>query len=465
MRSPTDRLERGLRLVALAALAAAAWTTGGAPRDRVVTVPADTVRFTLPASAPAAGAGAVSPAAAAAALAASPAASGLAARLVEPGRPPVHLLLHDVPALEVRALLQAAREADLAPGWAVAPGAAVPALAVSAAASADPRGGTLVRATADRGQWLVLRDSLGWLDSARLEAGSIRWALAGDVPAPCVEQAGTRACAPVAPAGRRSRVRLYATPGWEAQFTMRALEEVGYTVDARFAIAPRVGVRAGGPEPLDTGRHVAAVALDSAAWPDAASLARFVRDGGGLVVAGAAAFGAPRGFPLAGTAGGARPAVPGALSGATPRDGLVLHPVGALGAEVVVFERSDRPDRPVALAARRLGAGRVVQAGWRDLWEWRLLGDDGSVAAHREWWATQVARATGARFAGPEPPSWFAGDAAPLADLVARLGPAAPAVPGTIRRAAPALPWPGWLALASAALVAEWWLRRTRGRR
>jgi hypothetical protein len=85
--------------------------------------------------------------------------------------------------------------------------------------------------------------------------------------------------------------------------------------------------------------------------------------------------------------------------------------------------------------------------------------------AHRVWWddllARVVRRPVDARdqdTGGPLP-----GDAAPLADLVARIGPADGEPPFEPAPAQPARPDARWAALALALLVFEWWARRLRG--
>ena len=449
MRSRTEWLERALRGVALGALAVAAWTAGRAVPVGGAAVSIDTLDLS--------------------GVAEDSIAPRLAQRFATSasGTSSLQLVLRRVPPPEARALLQAAREAEVPYAWRVAPGATLPPLGLALSTRRDPMGGVVVRAAADSGRSLVLRDRVGWLDSARVEGRGVAWSVSGEVRSACVDADGTQACATTRAQNASSRVRLYATPGWEAQFTMRALEEAGYTVDAQLDVAPRVAVRAGRPVSLDTARYVAVIALDSAAWPDASAIARYVRAGGGLVVGGAAAEGAPGVLPLAATVGPLLPAVPGALRGATPREGVPLQPLVRVAPDAVILERSTRPQQPVALAARRVGAGRVVQAGWHELWAWRMVGDDASLQAHRDWWRTQVARAAGAAVESAPPAAWFGGETAPTADLVVRAGPPAEAAAfaRTDAARAPTLPSAWWMVLAGSALVGEWWLRRRRGAR
>jgi len=397
-----------------------------------------------------------------------PDAAVLAQSLASPSRVPRWLSLAGVPELEQRALLQAGVHAGVTIAWRAADGATMPALAVSAEGSADPAGGVVVRAAAPDGVALELADSLGWLDSTTSAAGGVSWRVPGAVRRVQVRHGATGAW--VQPTARDGtwRVRLYGTPGWESRFTTVALEEAGWEVDAAFTIAPRVTVQSGRPQPLDTARYRLVVALDSSAWGDAASIGRFVRSGGGLVLFPDAADGAPTALPVAGRVGGLNAAVPGALRTASPLNGVPLRAISGLVPGAVVLERSARPGAPVQVAARVVGAGRVVQVGVSGLWEWRMLGGDDAVDAHRDWWRVLLQRAA----PSPPPPAVAAspsplpGDVAPLADLVARVGPANATPEAEPERDRTVAAPPGWLLLvALLALLGEWWSRRLRGAR
>ena len=114
----------------------------------------------------------------------------------------------------------------------------------------------------------------------------------------------------------------------------------------------------------------------------------------------------------------------------------------------------------VAIAARRIGAGRVIQIGYDDSWRWRMAGPTGSENAHREWWA----RVIGAVAYVPSPSA--AADvgqasSAPVALLVDRVGlPRASPPAGT--RQAP-VDRRLILGLIMILLLAEWGSRRLRG--
>ncbi len=433
--------ERGARMIAVLSLGLAWWLTG-----RPAQPDAREVRDALDAAdAPA-----------------------LAHALADTRRASLALALNAVPDDASRAVLHAARQSGLPVTWQPADTARpLPALAAAAVALADPQGGTMLRVAAPDGAPLALADSLGWLDSAVVQGGGVQWPLDGAPRAFTVTGRGTAAHTAPAERLRLGRLRLFGVPGWEARFVMQALEEAGWTVDAAYTVAPRVIVSAGAPSALDTARYAAVIALDSSAWPQAAAIARFVRSGGGLVLFPEAAAGGSLAALRAGAPGAPAAAIPGALRTDTPREGLALTPLARLADGAVVLERSARSGQPVSVAARRVGAGRVVQAGWANTWEWRMLGGDEAVDAHRDWWRGLVQRAA---FTSPESPreAWapYPGAAAPLADLVARLGPAAPAAELPADMGALPAPPPPWLfAVAALALLGEWWSRRLRGAR
>jgi uncharacterized membrane protein len=118
------------------------------------------------------------------------------------------------------------------------------------------------------------------------------------------------------------------------------------------------------------------------------------------------------------------------------------------------------------VAARRVGAGRVIQIGYEDLWRWRMQGEEGAVRDHRLWWSRMVgaAAATDRAADGPVSPtraSLEAPSSAPLAELVQALGPAVDADAPSSDSPTPLAPWLGVLILG--ALLGEWASRRARG--
>src|SRR6185436_5889366 len=72
------------------------------------------------------------------------------------------------------------------------------------------------------------------------------------------------------------------------KYVLAALEESGWRVETRLLVAPNVYVSAGRIPSLDTSRLAAVVLLDSMALPSG-ELARYLRSGGGVVLASGAA--------------------------------------------------------------------------------------------------------------------------------------------------------------------------------
>jgi hypothetical protein len=189
-----------------------------------------------------------------------------------------------------------------------------PALAATTEPVADPAGGARLLVAAPAGLTVSAADALGPLDSARADAAGARGGVAAlalpDVGRPARAAAGGAvARAAGAPGVRLGAVLVVGRAGWESRFAAAALEERGWTVRARLGLAPGVtlgaspaagsaGARPAGdtapappapPPRLDTATLAAVVALDSSAAPLAPALARYVRAGGGLVLAGDAA--------------------------------------------------------------------------------------------------------------------------------------------------------------------------------
>ena len=251
-------------------------------------------------------------------------------------------------------------------------------------------------------------------------------------------------------------VLVLARAGWEGKFVVAALEEAGWRVEARFGVAPDVVVRQGAG-PIDTSRYAAVVALDESARASAAAVTRYARDGGGVILTGAAA-------PVLSAIAPAQPsrrldARLGGLLTAVPRVGLEATALGSVSREGVVVER--RGQAPVIVAARE-ALGRVVVQGYAETWRWRMMGGEDAVAAHRQWWSGLVASVAYAPRLQLSSDAAHTVDAAPLASLVASLGPPAPA--GRALAAATDGWWtPALFGLFLLALLAEWTSRRTRG--
>jgi hypothetical protein len=293
----------------------------------------------------------------------------------------------------------------------------------------------------------------------------VQWTVGGAPRVFRVGDARSRVAEPL----RLGRVRLFAAPGWESRFAVQALEESGWTVDARVDVSPSATVTLGRPASLDTADYSAVIALDSTAWSSAGSIVQFVRDGGGAVFFPEALRASSLAALRAGASLQEQAGIPGALLSDAPREGLALVPIDP-SAEAAILERSNRPGEPVAVAARRVGAGRVLQVGWQQSWEWRMLGGEQAVDAHRDWWRSLLQRVAYASLATADTlpgDDWepLPGAVAPYADLVARVGPPdarveeATAPPVESPQAPPLV----LAVIAMAALLAEWWSRRLRG--
>jgi hypothetical protein len=342
--------------------------------------------------------------------------------------------------------------------------------AATAAAERGPDGRVRV-AVAGTGTG-VLVDTLGVIDTVDSRTGGAASAL---LPGRALRFVAPQADIALAVAARDTlpwRALVLARAGWEAKFVMAALEERGWTVSARLAVAPGAVVAQGplaglprsaparsellrsarartglnetviNPERLDV-----IVLLDTASvGPDAAAIARFVRNGGGLVLAGDGALVLPS---LAPARAGAPTRAPRSEAVVT-RESLSLRALTSLRADAVVLETRGGL---AAVAARAEGNGRVVQLGYDDTWRWRMEGGASAVEDHRAFWARALASVAPERGVPPGAP-----EGAPRARLVAAWGPmtAAPATPrsGTNVR----LLWP----LVASLLVAEWASRRMR---
>lgn len=348
--------------------------------------------------------------------------------------------------------LGALRRAGHAVAWSGAP----PAVTIAADALADPAGGLRIDVAAPSGAEVTVRDAASAIDSVRVATLGATMTASIAVDSIVAETRGQRFSAPVPERARVRAALVVGQAGWEGKFVARALEERGWTVMARFGVAPRVDVTQGAVAPLDTGRISVVIAIDSTVESlGTAALERFVREGGGLVLVGAA-----------GSSRAVASLAPGSLG---PRTRPALLPTDTIGLGATGFYpvRSLEPNATaldqraggVAVAARRVGAGRVLQVGYDDSWRWRMAGGPGSEAAHRIWWsrvAASVAYVPLGGSAGRE----GSGAMAPVAHLVDRIGPArAPVQRSGSRRVDSRI----LMAIIMTLLLTEWGSRRLRG--
>lgn len=371
----------------------------------------------------------------------------------------------------------------------------------------DPAGGMELAVTAPAGATVLLRDTLGSRDSVAATPSPIRFQIQRLEAGTEVVTGGARARDEPRDSLTFRRLLLLGRAGWDARFVASALSERGWTVDARFIVAPGSDVHQGIPVPkaipsqamveaapvvapgsmmsrmrlginqpsatagpaappppavtprltIDTSRYSAILVLDSTAAREAVALTRYLRDGGGVVL-WTEALTHPV-FRAMAAGGSGTPVAPteDAVTDSLPRITLGLVPITPLHPDAVVLE--SRGTVP-AVAARRIGAGRVVQVGYQDLWRWPMAGDTLAPDRFRTWVAALVGRVA---VVGRTPQEATGADPAPLAMLVDRLGsPTPPAA--TIGESNAALPW--WLlALLTGAFLVEWASRRTRGAR
>jgi hypothetical protein len=327
--------------------------------------------------------------------------------------------------------------------------------ALVAEPQALPGGSSRVTALGVPDRSLTLSDQLGHIDSARTGAtGVATWRVSpvGVVRASVnASLASARARDSIA----RRQVLVIGEAGWEAKFVTAALEEDGWSVAARLTVAPSALVRQGSAATIDTAGLSAVVVLDSTSALDAPAVMRFVNDGGGVVASGggvrhpALRSLLPR---VSRNTGG----VLGALLGPAPREGLDASTFTVSTSAVPLERRAEGP----VVVGRRVGAGRVVVAGYGETWRLRMTPpDDRAPDEHRAWWSSLVAGVAHSRLlprdGGPV-------DEAPLAATIEALG--EPVLAGQVPSDRSRLPWDALLAgFAAAALLAEWLSRRLRG--
>ena len=309
---------------------------------------------------------------------------------------------------------------------------------------------------------LLALDSLGPLDS--LEAASV---LTTDAVRGAVRVTEANTEARVRPVDRVTigRIVVLGRAGWEPRFAITALEEAGWRVDARLTLGRERDVLQGDVTPR-IARHAAAIVFDTASLArEAPALLAFVRDGGGVILAGDAARAE---LPAFRAIVGARvtalqPPTSRTFEMDAPTGALPLYALGERRTDAVVIEEREGS---AAVVARRVGAGRVIQLGYAETWRWRMEGEGRAIEGHRAYWSRLVGEAAAATatprnalHAAPHDPSL--NDPAPRASLVQALG-AASLDAGSMPASLPTLPrWLGILIIA--ALLAEWASRRGRG--
>ena len=336
----------------------------------------------------------------------------------------IHAALDSIPAPHVRDWIAAFPGAGTEAGW---DGDTPAPSAVSVEPVADPQKPSRVWVAATPGARVELSDELGALDSTTAEGfGSVFVLprLEGRTHANIDGQS-------VATSDLRDSVSIRSAlvvgmAGWEGKFIAAALEERGWKVDARFALAPSGDVEQGTARiRLDTARYSFVVAIDSVIKRYADQLPRYVRrQGGGLIVVGQASS-----VPALSQLLPARWGIPSRPTDFRPEDIDDPRKSFALG-DLYNLERGamvlETREDDVAIAAWRAGEGRVIQIGYLDTWRWRMAGlEKDAVENHRLWWA---ALASGVAYA-PRFDRQVTEEVepTPLASLIETIGAPAPA--------------------------------------
>ena len=370
----------------------------------------------------------------------------------------IHLRLDSVPGILERDWLRALNATGSRVSWS----GDIPAVMIAVEPVASPEGGTKVRIAAPTGSIVEVRDEAGVVDSVHAQAGGASLLLSS--PAGELTARVDRSTARVIPRDsvRLQKVLVIGEAGWESKFVIAALEEAGWNVDAFVRVAPGVDVTQGSPAMIDTSRYSAVIALDAAASPYAHRIIEFVRSGGGVVLSPQAASRDEMAFLRAGAVGRALSEAPAIQASRTVSlVTLALVPITSLRSDAVPLDKSGAT---VAIAARRIEAGRALQIGYEDTWRWRMAGGEGAVRDHRAWWTGLVSSVAYAPRL-PRPGAAPRADEAPLAQLVDAIGPAttAAAIASIVRNRSH---WTAWLfLLLSLGLIGEVASRRLRGAR
>ena len=331
----------------------------------------------------------------------------------------IHVRLDSMPSPLERAWLRALAGAGSSVTW----GGNLPPVMIDAQPVASPAGGTKVLVVAPSGSSVEVSDDIGVIDTVRAQNGGAALAL--------TSVAGTlsarlkKSVASTVPPDSLAlhKVLVIGEAGWESKFLAAALEEEGWKVDAFIRVAPGVDVTQGSAAVIDTSRYSAVVALDGAALPYTNRIVEFARSGGGVILAPHAASLDAMAALRAGAVGRSTSEARAIQSsGSVSRGALALAPIMTLASNAVPLERRAGT---VAIAARRIGAGRAIQLGYEDTWRWRMGGGEGAIRDHRQWWARLVSSVAYAPRIGSTTATMLT-DEAPVIGLVTAIGSATP---------------------------------------
>jgi hypothetical protein len=300
----------------------------------------------------------------------------------------------------------------------------LPGVMVALQPVASPGGGIRARVAAPDGSTVVMGDDVGAVDTVRAENAGAQLVLPSRTGRLDVRVDGSRASTVQRDSVRPGKVLVIGNAGWETKFVVAALEEEGWKLDAFIRVAPLVEVTQGSIASIDTSRYSAVVALDDAVSPYANRIVEFARSGGGVVLSPAAASLESLSPLRSGSVNRVTSeTVAIQASGAVSLANLPLAPISALRNDAVPLEKRGSS---VAVAARRFVAGRALQLGYEDTWRWRMGGGANGMGDHRAWWTTLVSSVAYAPRIpiAPKIVTTDEADDAPVADLVAAIGPA-----------------------------------------
>jgi hypothetical protein len=362
---------------------------------------------------------------------------------VRPRAASLHVDFTAAPQPHVRDWLRAIAAAGTPVSWS----GSVPDAAIEAEWETGPAGAALVRVAGASQSHIIVGDAIGAMDSAQTDDVGAQFRLPAAQGALWVRMNG-EALRRLPQHESARRVVILGPADWEPRFVAAALEKAGWQVDARFRVGPSSWVTQGRPLPLDTARHGVVIVFGAPGTDIARGLADFVQNGGGLVLA-AGASGLDALAP--GRSGAAVRPIAG-LSVPAARDQLEYRPIVRMLPDASPLERAHGG---VRVAARRLGAGRVVMLGDAETWRLAMASDAGR-AQHARLWNSAVS------LVSPRAPAFPASgdDVAPRAALVEALGLPRDVAPASGRT----IPWEAIAGvLLFVSLVAEWAVRRMRG--
>ncbi len=361
----------------------------------------------------------------------------------------IQFALDGIPTAVQRAWQNALKSAGSGVSWS---GTANP-VAIVARPVASPQGGYTLTAYSPDTTRLILRDNISTVDSMSMK-GQPRSVVVPMASGNVRAVVGTdSAFARLSDSVIIGKILVIGKAGWESKFVMTALEEAGWKIDAIISVAPNVAVAQGSVTTIDTAHYAAVIALDESAATRATAIASFVKSGGGLVLSDLAA--------RSGAFASLRVSAPGGAPHTSISSDTITHaeaafsPILPSGNSVPLEERGGN----VAVAAKRVDFGRVVQLGFNDTWKWRMQGGAESVSEHRTWWSNTLSQAVRSRRVTVD---YAQSDPSPYTNLIDIAGhPVAPASPSQplSQHSNEML----WLTVIGVLLFGEWASRRLRG--